>query len=181
MASSTKVAPDGVPHFSKDPSQPFYFYTGWPSNFDRKHPLYLPPPVAPPQPAFAATPLLYPSGEHWLHCNKARTWNEHERIRRASSPYEAKERGSARQLPLDLDEVRAWDARRLDVMVVGLRAKAAQNRDVLRALTATGDRLIAEDSPTDDIWGIRDRAGGLTGMNLLGKAWMQVRAELRAG
>ena len=177
--SRTPIAPDGVPHFSADPSQPFYFYTDWPSNFDRRHPLYLPSPVPPPQPAFAAVPLRYASGEHWLHCNKGRTWEEHERIRRAATPYEAKQLGGAGQLPLDLDEIRAWDARRYGVMVIGLRAKAAQNPGVLRALLATGERLIAEDSPTDDIWGIRDRAGGMTGMNLLGKAWMQVRAELR--
>jgi ribA/ribD-fused uncharacterized protein len=178
MSARSSVAPDGVPHFSEDPDQPFYFYTGWPSNFDRKHALYLPPPAAPPQPAFARVPLRYDSGEHWLHCNKARTWEAHERIRRAGTPYEAKERGSARQLPMDVDEVRAWDARRYEVMMIGLRAKAAQNRGVLRALLATGERLIAEDSPTDDIWGIRDRAGAMTGSNLLGKAWMQVRAEL---
>jgi hypothetical protein len=84
--SRTPIAPDGVPHFSADPHEPFYFYTGWPSNFDRKHGLYLPPPVAPPQPAFAQVPLWYPSGEHWLHCNKAGTWEEHERIRRAPTP-----------------------------------------------------------------------------------------------
>ena len=70
--SRTPIAPDGVPHFSADPSQPFYFYTDWPSNFDRTHPLYLPSPVPPPQPAFAAVPLRYASGEHWLHCNKGR-------------------------------------------------------------------------------------------------------------
>jgi len=40
---------------------------------------------------------------------------------------------------------------------------------------------IAEDSPYDPLWGCRDRAGGYTGANLLGRALMRVRDELRAG
>ena len=136
--SRTPIAPDGVPHFSADPSQPFDFYTGWPSNFDRKHALYLPSPVAPPQPAFAAVPLRYGSGEHWLHCNKGRTWEEHERIRRAATPYEAKQLGGARQLPLDHDEVRAWDARRYKVMVIGPAGQGGA--EPRRATGAVGHR-----------------------------------------
>jgi ribA/ribD-fused uncharacterized protein len=171
-------APDGVPHHSADPDHPYYFYGGWPSNFEPVA-LYVPPPVPPPQTAFADVPLLYATGEHWLHCNKARTWDEHERIRRADGPGVAKMLGSPRGIPLNAAEVAAWDARRYDVMVVGLRAKTVQNRHVIRALLNTRDRLIAEDSPTDAIWGIRKPDRSMTGMNLLGKAWMQIRKELR--
>lgn len=176
-----QVAPDGIPHYSPDPSHPLYFFRGWASNFDQQHGLYLPPPVRPPWPDFEDIPLWYASGEHWLHCNKARNWREHEHIRRAATPYEAKERGSARKLPLDRDEVGLWNARRYRVMVRGLRAKTAQNRGVLQSLMATGDRLIAEDSPTDQIWGLFTPAGEPKGTNLLGKSWMHVRDELSAG
>lgn len=180
MAQPTRdgVSPDGIPHYSPDPEHPVYFYKGWASNFDRQHPLYLPPPVAPPLVAFADVPLYYASGEHWLHCNKARTWQEHEHIRRAATPFEAKERGGRRSLPLDAEEVARWDERRYERMVVGLRAKTAQNRGVLRALVATGERLVAEVSPVDDVWGLFAPTGEKTGQNLLGKAWMQVRTEL---
>ena len=71
VMSRPSIAPDGVPHFSADPSQPFYFYTGWPSNFDRSHPRDPPFPVAPPQPAFAAVLLRYASGEQ-IGCTATR-------------------------------------------------------------------------------------------------------------
>ena len=46
-------------------------------------------------------------------------------------------------------------------------------------LLCTGDRILAEDSPYDPVWGCRDRSGGYTGQNLLGRALMRVRDELR--
>jgi predicted NAD-dependent protein-ADP-ribosyltransferase YbiA (DUF1768 family) len=48
-------------------------------------------------------------------------------------------------------------------------------------LAATGDRVLVEDSPTDPIWGGRDRRGGHGGRNLLGLVLMEVRAEMRGG
>jgi hypothetical protein len=63
-------------------------------------------------------------------------------------------------------------------MLTVVRAKFADGplRDVL---VGTGSHLLAEDSPYDPVWGCRDRAGGYTGSNLLGRALMRVRDELR--
>ncbi len=58
-----------------------------------------------------------------------------------------------------------------------LRAKAEQHEYVRRKLLATGDRELVEDSWRDDFWGWGpDR----NGQNMLGKLWMEVRAELTA-
>lgn len=59
-----------------------------------------------------------------------------------------------------------------------VRAKFAD--EPLRALLlSTGEQLLAEDSPYDPVWGWRDHAGAYSGSNLLGRALMRVRDELR--
>lgn len=70
-----------------------------------------------------------------------------------------------------------WDAVKFDVMRDILRAKAAQHEYVRRKLLATGDRILVEDSWRDDVWGWGPNRDG---QNMLGKLWMEIRAELRA-
>jgi len=81
-----------------------------------------------------------------------------------------------------------WERERMPMMVQGCYAKFSQNPAMRDALLATGDRLLVEASPSDDIWGIgleesdpraQDPAQW-QGRNLLGEALMQVRATLRA-
>jgi N-glycosidase YbiA len=117
--------------------------------------------------------VTFPSGEHAFQAAKARTITEHERIRLAASPLAAKRLGRRASLPT------GWDQRRRIVMLMVLRAKFAVP-ELAELLLSTGDRLIAEDSPYDPVWGCRDRAGGYTGQNLLGRALLRVRDELRA-
>jgi ribA/ribD-fused uncharacterized protein len=69
-----------------------------------------------------------------------------------------------------------WDAVKAGVMLDILRAKAEQHEYVRRKLLATGDRELIEDSWRDDVWGWGTNRNG---QNLLGKLWMEVRAELR--
>lgn len=69
-----------------------------------------------------------------------------------------------------------WDAVKVDVMRDILRAKAEQHEYVRRKLLATGDRELVEDSWRDDFWGWGPNKDG---KNMLGRLWMEVRAELR--
>lgn len=68
-----------------------------------------------------------------------------------------------------------WDAVKVDIMRSILRAKAHQHEYVRRKLLATGGRELIENSWRDDYWG-----WGLNrdGQNMLGKLWMEVRAEI---
>lgn len=70
-----------------------------------------------------------------------------------------------------------WDTIKVDVMRDILREKAAQHEYVARKLEATGDRELVEDSWRDDFWGWGEHRNG---RNMLGKLWMEVRAERRA-
>lgn len=70
-----------------------------------------------------------------------------------------------------------WDEVKIGIMRDILRAKADQHEYVRRKLLATGDRELIEDSWRDDYWGWGPNRDG---KNMLGKLWMEVRAELRA-
>ncbi|CAN7387818.1 NADAR family protein [Variovorax sp. LjRoot178] len=69
-----------------------------------------------------------------------------------------------------------WDSVKVGIMRNILRAKANQHEYVRRKLLATGDRVLVEDSWRDDYWGWGPNRDG---QNMLGRLWMEVRAELR--
>lgn len=69
-----------------------------------------------------------------------------------------------------------WDAVKVEVMYTILCAKAQQHEYVRRKLLETGERDLIENSWRDGFWGVGPNGDGL---NMLGKLWMEVRAELR--
>jgi ribA/ribD-fused uncharacterized protein len=153
MNADTTFRDPNDPEIRKDP-EGVYFYGGAFSNF-------------------AASPFLdgdtgrmYPTVEHWFQANKAVHTEDHEWVRAAPNPAEAKRRGRHIRLRDD------WEKVKYDVMLQGLRAKFMLS-DFRKALLETGERNIYEDSPYDYEWGFRKG-----GKNLLGKALMQVRTEI---
>jgi len=70
-----------------------------------------------------------------------------------------------------------WDEVKVDFMRRILREKVSQHEYVHRKLLATGNRELVENSWRDDYWGWGPNRDG---QNMLGKLWMEVRAELRA-
>lgn len=80
-----------------------------------------------------------------------------------------------------------WAYKRYDIMVEALILKFTQNNDFKNKLINTKDKILVEASPYDRIWGI-----GLhyenddvldeknwKGLNLLGKALMEVREKIK--
>lgn len=67
-----------------------------------------------------------------------------------------------------------WDDVKVGIMDQILRAKYSQHGYVRRKLMATGFRELVEDSWRDDFWGWGENKDG---QNMLGKLWMQIRAE----
>jgi hypothetical protein len=70
-----------------------------------------------------------------------------------------------------------WDAVKVEIMRRILRAKVEQHDYVRRKLLATGGRELIENSWRDDYWGWGEKRDG---QNMLGKLWMEIRAELRS-
>lgn len=68
-----------------------------------------------------------------------------------------------------------WDDIKESVMRRILKAKVSQHEYVKRKLIATGDRELVENSWRDDVWGWGPNQDG---RNLLGKCWMEIRADL---
>jgi ribA/ribD-fused uncharacterized protein len=117
-------------------------------------------------------PLSYPTVEHYFQASKARTLDEHLLV--ASQPSAKLAKRAGRRIALRPD----WETVKTDVMLTALRAKFSQPF-FAAALLTTEDGVIAENSPTDFEWGVRDATGGFAGQNRLGRLLMQVRAELR--
>lgn len=153
--------------------EPIFFYHpsdkyGWASNFS-KHEIVLPSP-------FTFELTSYRTGEHRYQAMKATSVEDHDYIAGASNPTKAKSRG--REILLR----DAWGDSYGDlcylVMLEVILTKVSQHNVIRRNLSKISTlQPIYEDSPTDDIWGIRC-AQDYRGKNLLGRCWMQVRESL---
>jgi N-glycosidase YbiA len=126
--------------------------------------------------AFGDADHTYPTREHYFQSQKTLEASERRLIVAAAGPAQAKALGRRVHLRAD------WEEIKYQVMVSGIRAQAEQNPGFRHLLLLTGQRQIREDSPTDGIWGCRPISFGPAagpGLNLLGKALMEVRDSLR--
>lgn len=152
-----------------------YFYGGELSSFAATPGLLLPEAwQGHPNPA----PLVeVPTIEHWWQAIKSTMPQDFDWVLSAPTAAKAKRRGGphgedGRKITLRQD----WEKVKVAAMRYGHGKKHAMPR-YRNALPATADRVLVEDSPSDPIWGGRDRRGGYNGQNLLGVFLMEVRAE----
>lgn len=124
--------------------------------------------------------------EQYMMAQKAKLFHDSVRytaILRANSPKNCKALGK-QVTPFD---AKVWDAVKYDIVKTGNKAKFEQNPDLMNLLLSTGDRIMAEASPKDKIWGIALDAEtakhinpeAWPGQNLLGKILMELKAEYR--
>ncbi|KAF8576744.1 DUF1768-domain-containing protein [Ramaria rubella] len=85
----------------------------------------------------------------------------------------------------DFDE-EAWHLERYNIVVMGNYLKFTQNVELKKLLLDTGNKELVEASPRDRIWGVgfgwkrADEQRHKWGLNLLGKALMDVRKRIKA-
>lgn len=106
-----------------------------------------------------------------------------EQIMQATSPMNCKSLGRSREIPFDQ---KVWEENRERIYKEVLLDKFS-DAFLKHELLSTGDRILVEASPTDDIWGIKlhenhkdaENPAKWKGLNLLGKVLMEVRSELK--
>lgn len=141
-----------------------YFYTvkekyGFLSNFS-PHSIYL-------------ESKIWPTVEHWFQAKKFEGINDKyvEKIRKASSPFQAKQLGNTLEIPIRPD----WEDIKESIMKQGLIAKFTQHPDLKKKLLDTGDSELIEHTSKDFYWA---DGGDGSGKNRLGYLLMEVRQEL---
>jgi ribA/ribD-fused uncharacterized protein len=124
--------------------------------------------------------------EQWMMAEKARLFGDQEAlaaILAANQPLDCKRIGRSVR---GYDDER-WKTVRFDLVVKGNIAKFGQNAELRDHLLASGDAILVEAAPRDQIWGIgygRDNPAvhdplRWRGRNLLGFALVKVRGILR--
>lgn len=135
---------------------------------------------------FIVDGVQYQTAEHWMMAKKAQLFNDgyaFERIIASIKPGEVKQIG--REIKGFNESI--WQQERYRIVKEGNYYKFLQHADFAKYLIDTGDRVIVEASPVDNIWGIgmaEDNAqiqnpSAWRGLNLLGFALMEVRYALK--
>lgn len=119
--------------------------------------------------------IVFSTSEHAYHWEKFHAVPDVQRaILDSYSAHEAfqiAQRNSSKRDP-------NWDTVKGIKMRGILLAKVRQHPYVKQKLLETGDRGLVEDSWRDGVWGW---GPDQKGQNLLGKLWMEIRADLKAG
>lgn len=129
--------------------------------------------------------IKYFCAEQFMMYSKAKLFKDLEtanKILLSTSPKEIKDLG--RVVKNFNEEV--WDKYKFSIVYKGNFLKFSQDLELLTILLNTGNKLLVEASPYDDVWGIglseEDRnilnVDKWTGQNLLGKALTSVRDYL---
>jgi ribA/ribD-fused uncharacterized protein len=136
---------------------------------------------------FTVDGITYETAEHWMMAEKARLFDDTEmlaEIIEALGPHEAKAIGrKVRNFDAEI-----WSAKCFEIVVTGNVAKFRQNAEMCEFLLSTGEAILVEAAPRDQIWGIglgehNERAEDPVqwrGRNLLGFALTEVRTRLRS-
>lgn len=135
---------------------------------------------------FKVDGVEYNCAEQYMMAAKAKTFGDSETLEKilvSDKPKIIKKLGREVR---GFDE-RTWDTVKYDVVVDGNMAKFSQNPELKSFLLSTNDAKLVEASPVDRIWGVglAENDLGITdeakwqGLNLLGKALMDVRARLK--
>ena len=134
--------------------------------------------------------VQFPTAEHWMMAQKAILFNDRAIARqvlgiKGTSRSEMQHVKALGRKVKRFDE-KVWVRERERIVLEGSLLKFRQNAELKEKLLGTGEKMIAEASPRDKIWGIGmgeakavSKGGRKWGLNLLGKALVETRRMLR--
>lgn len=130
---------------------------------------------------------VYNCCEQFMMAKKALLFNDQATLAKIMATDSAKEQQALGREVKNFNAKR-WDENKYGIVWFANYLKFTQNRDLAERLLATENRILAEASPYDLVWGIGFEAedeqalniDNWKGQNLLGKVLMSVRAALRA-
>lgn len=135
---------------------------------------------------FSINDIEYNCCEQYMMAEKARLFDDQDSIDKIIA---AKFPGEQKKLGRNVKgfSEKIWKKHRYNIVLKGNMAKFSQNTDLKEKLLKTGNAILCEANPKDRIWGIALKAHDpkvknpqqWKGLNLLGKALMEVREALR--
>ena len=137
--------------------------------------------------AFEYAGKHYANSEQFMMYHKVMMFHKYDladQIMRTTDPYKCKKIAGQKFPEFDSD---LWEKTCVTIVKRGVKAKFAQNEDILQILLGTGNTLLAECSPYDKKWGIgidindpdHTVIAKWRGKNFLGRILMEVREEIR--
>ena len=135
---------------------------------------------------FTVEDVHYHTTEQFMMAQKALLFHDTETCAKIMSADNPKEYKALGRLVRDF-EPQTWDDCKFDIVCRGNRAKFSQNPELGAFLLGSGNRVLVEASPYDDIWGVKlaqddpkiQNPNNWAGQNLLGFALMETRDWLR--
>lgn len=135
---------------------------------------------------FTHAGIHYPTAEHWMMAGKARHFGDEKilaEILQTTDPMQAKKLGRK----VSNFSVESWREVMTDLVAEGSYHKFVQNPRLRDFLLATGEKVLVEASPYDQVWGIgmgaQDQRANhqeqWQGTNWLGWCLMEARDRIR--
>ena len=130
--------------------------------------------------------IHYPTAEHWMMAGKAKLFGDEDvlaKIQQTDNPAVAKKLGRE----VKGFDVAVWEQEMVGIVTEGSYLKFSQNPKLKEWLLTTGNKILVEASPFDNVWGIGLRAEeaeqvgpeGWRGHNWLGWCLMEARDRIR--
>lgn len=135
---------------------------------------------------FEVNGIKFLTAEHYMMAEKALLFDDEEIYHEIINSEKA---GKVKELGRKVKnfDQKIWEENRFEIVVRGNMNKFSQNRELAEFLKNTGNRILVEASPVDNIWGIGlaqndeniENPYLWNGLNLLGYALMETRDRLK--